>query len=963
MPRRSNLFLVAGNNGFLWNLPFGVNGLDYVVIDLETTGLDAQKAKIIEIGLVKVKNDQVVDRWQTFVNPHCFLPKQITELTGITGKMIQNAPDWEDVLPRLLELTKGFVCVAHNVSFEKSFLAYFMPQAQWLDSIDVAKIAWPKEKSYSLSLLAKEKEIENPQAHRALADAETTAFLLNKAKQVIASFSREALHNLYLMSAEGEGPFARYIFEIVSEQLLHWQAIPMHGSPLFAAANEEAVFSKKKKKEEKEFIPLETDEIVSYFMEGGKGQSAYEQFEYRPQQLEMAAAVTDCFNQGGILAAEAGTGTGKSLAYLLPSVLFALQNGKRVGISTYTINLQEQLLHKDIPMLQKWLQKEFSVALLKGRNNYLCRRRWQLYAAQAEKEKLPFYLRLGVWLTKTKTGDISELSLLGRDKFLWNTVAATKENCLGIACPFFRKGCFVQEARVKAAEAELVIINHSLLLAGSTMEKGVLPPLPYLVVDEAHHLSKVAEEQMTVSLSYHAILSIYHRLLGKRKENDILLFLEQQVYLANVQEDEVAEIKLLIQEVKDCLEDGKKELETFFSYLGAIFRPLVQQNAYASVQFRWQPQLKEEAFWLETEIAIQNFIEVSQKAIHSVEALQKKIDKVEKLYHLSFNHVGELDYFITNIHSILIQIGNASAVVNQEEEQYTAWLDFLPNAYYPILYVAPLEIGHELCELLLSGRDGLVFTSATLTIQDDFSYFFENIGMQEMREEIDVLQLTSPFYYDDQMLFVTCTDLSEPSQVPESQWVGEISRAISGLIQAANGRTLVLFTSHSQLKSVYQNIREDLAGKKIRLLAHGLSGNRQQILEEFRNTERCCLMGANSFWEGVDVIGESLSLVIIVKLPFWPPAMPTTAARLENMAKAGRDGFREYSLPQAIIRFKQGFGRLIRSTEDSGVVCLLDKRMLTKYYGRFFLEELPTNRIEQGSWEEAASMISRWLEK
>ena len=703
--------------------------------------------------------------------------------------------------------------------------------------------------------------------------------------------------------------------------------------------------------------------MAAYFEENGKGQDVYENFEFRPQQLEMALAVSDCFNQGGILAVEAGTGTGKSLAYLLPAVLFALSNGKRVGVSTYTINLQEQLWHKDIPMLRKWLDKDFKAALLKGRNNYLCRRRWQYYAEQTEAENLPFYLRLAVWLSKTATGDIAELSLVGKDKWLWSAVAAAADNCQGPLCPYFRKGCFVQEARTKAAEADIVILNHSLLLAASGMDKGVLPALPYLIVDEAHHLSKVAEEQMTVSLSHHSLSALFQRVLGKGKENDLLFSFAQQVRLAVVEEGEIKELQTVLAEVQTALYEGKKSVENFFTFLAAVFRPYVTANAYLSSQFRWQPELKEQSFWRETKIAADNFLGCLKQSVAGIEALKKALNRLENTYHLSFNNLGELDFFVISLSAIMIHLGEALAVVDEGDEQHTAWLDFLPNVYNPVLYVAPLEFGRELSEKLLSGRDGLILTSATLTINQDFTYFFEGCGLQELATEITVLQLSSPFYYDDQMLFAICTNLPDPAQVPESGWVAAIAQAILALVQAANGRTLVLFTSHAQLKSVYQNLKEELAKDDIRLLAHGISGNREHILDEFRHTARSCLMGANSFWEGVDVIGESLSLVIIVKLPFWPPTMPTTAARLENMAKAGRDGFREYSLPQAIIRFKQGTGRLIRSTEDSGVVCLLDKRALTKYYGQYFIQELPTNRLEQGPWEEVAAMVAAWLKK
>lgn len=957
--------------------------MNFVVIDLETTGLDHNTCEIIEIGAVKIKNNVIIDEFSMLIKPQGNIPSEVVELTGISSDMLADAPNIEVGIAALTEFMGDYCPVAHNISFESSFLQPYLGKLDWLDTIDLARIFWPGHASYSLKEIIKVVGITNSNPHRALADAMASAELVIAALDKLRGLDLWAQQNLYLL-ADGlaEQALGKLLLQETGKNLKITGMIPAAGSKLKAPPGEAPTLEwEEDYSEEADFpsiTPVALSKLDNFLGKNGVGKEKYPNFEYRPQQLEMAQKVLESFNQSEPLVIEAGTGTGKSLAYLLPSVLFAKENHTKVVVSTHTINLQEQLLQKDIPQLAELLGEEVKASVVKGRGNYLCLSRWSNAAIYNGPQLIPFLMTVAVWMSENQSGDISHLSLRGERKWQAQAISATKESCLGPFCPYFKTKCFVHKARQKAFLSDIVVINHSLLLANANMERGFLPEYSYLVIDEAHHLDKVAKEQLTQAVSYYQVLGLLDR-LSKKDRGAILTKWQGQLEKLEVEKDQyqdiIADINELLTEIEDC----RERLEDFFVSLLYGFARDIQGNFFPA-QIRLLAAMRERPDY-ETIVAAKNNLASSlQQIAKSLDRIINQIDRLEKSQGVSIENTMEASIIQSTLSEGVAVLHTAISAWQNEHGDFVSWVEFsgkmnkdtlfdgtsdldLREIYYlPSLYIAPIDVGDMLSSSLIEQKNAVVMTSATLAINGDFSFFLKECGLNSL-PDLKLHVLSSPFFYDDQMLFAVATDVPEPTQVSEAVYLDKIAQSIVQLVKIAGGRTMILFTSHYHLKAVYRIINPVLKELGIKVLAHGISGSHHIITEEFKTEEKACLLGAASFWEGVDIVGEALSMVIMVKIPFWPPNTPTISAKLDKLKADGIDGFANYSLPQAVIRFKQGYGRLIRSTEDVGAVVLLDKRMVNKRYGAVFRNALPVRKIVVAPIEEINKQVENWLKK
>jgi ATP-dependent DNA helicase DinG len=588
--------------------------------------------------------------------------------------------------------------------------------------------------------------------------------------------------------------------------------------------------------------------------------------------------VARTLDRGGLLLAEAGTGTGKTLAYLLP----AAELGRRVVVSTGTKNLQEQLLTKDIPILARALGRDLSVAVMKGRGNYLCLLRFQSFAQAGtfrRTDEIPLFRGVEDWAPRTLTGDRSEVGDLPDSVDFWREISAASENCIGQSCPDF-DACWITRMRQRALEADIVVVNHHLLCADLAVKDGsygsVIPAYDTLVLDEAHLIEDVATQYFGVQVSSH-------------KVEELVRDVERELKAASLD----------ARELRAEAEGLRVRSERFFTRL-ARSRP-----------GRLGPN------WM-TETLAEESLGLLQRLEGLRTALLAVPDRPEPLAGLATRTAA-----LTS---------DVAFLMRAETDDHVYFAETRGRGVF--LRAMPIDVSGRLKELLFNQLRAAVLTSATLAVDGGFSYVKDRLGI----EPSDELLLASPFHYEEQALLYVPRGMPEP-MAPE--FVDRVAEEVVRLLELSRGRAFVLFTSYANMNAVAERI----AGRiDFPILIQG-EAPRAQLLDSFRATPHAVLLATASFWQGVDVAGEQLSCVIVDKLPFASPGDPVVAARIERLRARGQNAFGEYQVPVAVLMLKQGLGRLIRTASDHGILAVLDSRLLRKQYGRRFLESLPPARL------------------
>lgn len=925
----------------------------YVVIDLETTGLDAKKEKIIEVAAVKVKRGLIIDEFSSLITIDKKISPEISTLTGITDDMLVNQPKIEDIIPALNDFIGSADIIAHNAQFDFGFLCkHWSDEREWIDSIVLAQIAFPSEPSYSLDWLSRSLEIDNNNAHRALSDALATANLCIQVEKVFSSLPDHIKEELSDLTNGDTSPQAMFISNRCKTN-----------APPAKSTKSQSHADKIPKRDINDQYRIPLDELASFLGADAIYRDRITDFEERPQQLHFSQEVGRTLNDGGCLLAEAGTGTGKSLAYLLPAALYTLGSGKQVAISTHTRNLQEQLIKNDVPMLSQLLHTNIKAAALKGRGNYLCKRLYKYFSQEPDDDYRYFLMRIAVWKASSNNCDSGELSLNGYTKRKWQRICACKENCAPF-CPFRHSNtCFVQKARIQAGEADILILNHSLLIANAATESGFLPDLPHLVIDEAQHLEGATEDQLTTAIDFFDILNLTARYQRREKGKYIGVIPTLEKIEANIFEPmDHQRLEMNVAKLHKNINSIMETAEKFYNIIDEFFNKELKNALFYPVKIRILGEHRQTQIW-------QSILLLAEELAAALSELGANTFNVLDIAKAKLSDEEDQEKSLPKGFEELFTLGTTSrelaetirACMDDQDDNYVAWVEYADRERRPAIVIAPIELSELLNVLLYEKTDSLILTSATLSIAKDFSYFKHRLGLDLLPYEPTEFTLPSPFFYREQALMAIVDDLPEWGKCSEIEATAAISETLIKLLIASKGRAIVLFTSHMQLKNVYHKIRETLKEKSISVLAHGISGSPSMLLERLKKEENCCILGAASFWEGVDVIGEALSLIVVVRLPFWPPNTPLAATRMERIEADGRSSFKDYSLPMALIRFKQGFGRLIRTDKDSGIFCVLDKRIITKRYGSSFTKTLPEMERVIGSSETVAAHIKKWL--
>ncbi len=699
------------------------------------------------------------------------------------------------------------------------------------------------------------------------------------------------------------------------------------------------------------------------------------EYEERPEQMRMAFAVCDAFNKGQLAVVEAGTGTGKSLAYLVPALIWATNNQERVVVSTRTINLQEQLIRKDLPFLRRSTDLEFYAVLVKGRSNYFCIRRGETAGRelglfdQAQVDELQ---QIMAWAETTKDGSKEDLSFIPSYQ-AWDEVCCEADQCSRVRCAHYSR-CFFHRARRQAARADILVVNHALLLSDLSLRlqtdnysaTAVLPPFDRVILDEAHHLEDVATSYFSSQVTRFTFSRILNRLRHPRKPNQGLLprLLDQLSQEMPDSLDDLYralhdEIETLVSKRQQLFDKALNELQSIGDDLSLFLGK--QVSSKFEIKHRVLPAFTETSVWLSIcerveglRTAILDLSAGIENLFRSAEALPDNVaEKVNSSLVDLRGIAGRLEGLAVDLGSFQAVAANSCIWMEVKEGRIGRGKGLITS-----LCQAPLEVADSLNQALYQRFQTLVMTSATLTVAGAFGYFHSRIGLDRVAEKrLIELSLDSPFDYEQQALVAVPTDLPEPGKPGFSEAVRD---AVEKAVLCSEGRSFVLFTSYALLRQVYEELSPILTAQKLNCLRQGQE-NRHHLLKRFAEDETSILFGTDSFWEGVDVPGRSLEQVVIARLPFKVPTEPVLEARAQAIEQRGGDAFMEYTVPQAVIRFKQGFGRLIRHRNDRGVVLILDTRVVKKGYGRMFLRSLPPARVVKGNSSEVFEAIGHFF--
>lgn len=918
----------------------------YVALDLETTGLNPEWDAIIEIGVIKVENGQVVDSLHSLVRPEKKIPLRIKKLTGIDEEMLAGAPRFAQLEEAVLSFIEGENILGHCIGFDMGFmessLGKVLPNRRY-DTLELARTLIPSASSHSLPDLCSRLGFDTS-FHRAMEDARAVIFLYEHLA--------ESLRRL-------DGNVLTYLSALFEKAGSQWGGVVSGFGGIGGGLQLFDQYFTPGSEEGREFYrrsavrgyvdPEEVRGILSGDGVLAKGMPSYES---RHGQVEMAVEVARTFNEDRFLLAEAGTGTGKSLAYLVPALIWAAGGGPRVVIATKTINLQDQLWYRDIPMVKECLGIDVKTALAKGRSNYLCLRKWAASLAEGRwtgPEAL-FYARILVWANETLSGDKIEINLSFQEEEMWINICADSDSCMGSGCRYYPGRCFVARAKREAEASGVIVTNHALLFSDIKTGNMVLPAFGPLVIDEAHHLEDAATEQLGKHVSRGDMrrwLNSSGRLVAKSWETAPPS--DQDIWM-------------------NCLVSLREEIsrlrttaEEFFAAAGSF---VLRERSSAGGEHHSHRiksgEISGDGYglpWGE----LSNLIFRTRTVL---EGLRKITGLLSGWAVENESWSEKAKDYIQAVSSGEEMLDCLEFVYGYSDQSFVYWISVSGQGEWRhvSLNASPVRVGELLYDRLYSCAGPVVMTSATLTTNGSFDYFAERVGIDRVAAvKVAKSTIESPFEYERQALLCLVNSLPLQGQEAGRKYLLETGAALEELVMELGGKTLVLFTSHRVLREVYGTIKPSLEEKGISVLGHNIDGNRSRLVEEFVRLENSVLMGTASFWEGIDIPGESLSSVIMVKLPFPSPAAPVIEARMEDLETSGRSSFNDYYLPMAVIRFKQGFGRLIRTEQDRGVVVVLDRRVAEKGYGRHFLGSLPLKSHFRGDLPAVRNKIAEWL--
>ncbi|EKE32622.1 bifunctional ATP-dependent DNA helicase/DNA polymerase III subunit epsilon [Salimicrobium jeotgali] len=934
-----------------------VNVSTYAIIDLETTGNSSGRGdKIIEIGIVVMESDKVTEEFSTFIYPEAEIPPFISNLTGITDDHVMDAPLFSEIVPDLKRLLRQDYVIAHNIDFDLTFINDALAQlgedqisAKVIDTVELSRVLMPKASGHKLSELSESLELSHDQPHRAISDARVTAELWKVLQAKMKSLPEKTLLYLLKLSAAFKSDVTLILEDLLTARRYEGSGPADDKYELWEGVPVLKLSSQEKDYRGKRLAPA-WEEWLQFLFEEPEGlDSIIKSYRSRKEQKKMAESIHQSLHEKESAFIEAGAGIGKSMAYVTAAVHTAVEKKEPVLISTHTNTLQSQLAQKELPLLSKISPVPFTFATLKGSEHYLslAHFRYELeYGTLHNYDDVLTKAMLLVWVLETETGDIEEIQMPSNGYKFWRKVSADqkgKEIALSMG-----NYSYYHKAYEKAAYADIIVTTHALFCYDLLKEEEFIPSCRYAIIDEAHHLNSVAAKYFGSRLYYPSV----QQLFSQWKE------IFEPSYYQNVTMNKEKKQELL----KYCtvhIDNAKSEwaeLSSYFSSYAVKNRPAVSSDT-GKVIFDFY-NLGSGKFLRIISDMCERLLKELNQLIRGTETLMNEL-----LMQLQTHENPDLVILITRLD---YQIGYYKELTEEidsiflKNTENPVWAEFElkhPQGTLTLESESHMHT-HVLSERLHTKKDSIIFTSATLAARGSFQFVKKQLGMESVeKEEI----IPSPYDYEHQMKVVVPTDIPSIKKKGNG-FLYAISEMIFSLALKTNGRMLVLFTSYSMLKNVYYLLREFQESSRYQLIAQGItSGSRDRLKKDFQALDSSILLGTNTFWEGVDIPGEDLSCLVMVRLPFDPPAHPGQQKEEMLWSREGENPFMDLTLPKAVIRFKQGVGRLIRSENDRGLLVILDKRILEANYGRYFIEALPVTRVHEVESRELLEKFDDYL--
>lgn len=918
---------------------------EVVYVDIETTGFDPDRDAIIEIAAARARGPEVIERFHTMVDPGRPVPLEITKLTGIDDSMIAGAPGPEAAALRLAEFVAGSDIVAHNARFDRDFLVRAggsgrFPGA-WIDSLQLALIGLPRLKSHRLNDLACAFDACEA-CHRATDDVEALATVYRVSLVALSALPAGLLARIVALAPEVDWPARAVMAHVAAGGASRAFDLKEARRSRVSASKSEALC-------DADDLACEcppVDEIVAEFSGDGIAGRMYDGFEHRGEQAAMATAVVEAFDQRRHVAIEAGTGVGKSVAYLVPAARFALANRVSVGVATKTNSLMDQLVYSELPALCAALAGEDGSAetlryvSLKGYDHYPCLRKLERHAAElrdAPVDHVVAVAALLAWVAQSSWGDLDSTNIHWR-RDVRAAIGASIADCTRKHCRFYPHMCYLHGARRAAGSAHIVVTNHALLFRDVVAAGGILPPIRHWIVDEAH----AAEAQARDQLSHSAGQSELAASLGAMHAPGRGGLLDTVRRKASGYTDEYGAQVVAAAEASRAAVDAASNLTgSFFDYVKDL-GSLVAESGYDTCDARITPEMRDTGAWGTVVTVGSSLARKLDTVLQSGRSLMTLLEEAGNEFSDSRADLAGLLSRIAEQHDALVTVLEGDA----EQYVYSMTLDRRPTVPAERLNSLLLDVGAVLAEEFLPRTHSVVFTSATIATGDDFSHFARAVGLDRLPPRADELpgwtslRLESSYDFERQMSVFVPRDLAPPN---ERRYLADLERLLEETHVAMGGSTLTLFTNRRDMEALYRALEPRLGARGVELLVQGRGVSAKRLRDEFIANEHLSLFATKSFWEGFDAKGDTLRCVIVPRLPFGRPNDPLAE---EREAREGRAAWRKYALPEAIIELKQAAGRLIRSKTDTGCLVIADVRVVQKGYGREFLESLPVRDVE-----------------
>ncbi|BBW95855.1 ATP-dependent DNA helicase DinG [Geobacillus sp. FSL W8-0032] len=904
----------------------------FVIIDLETTGNGPKKGdRIIQLGMAVVENGLIVERFSSFFNPEQPIPLFVQQLTNINEETVEGAPLFADKAGEIAAMMDDAYFVAHNVDFDLPFLQAELERAgrppftgPTIDTVELARIVLPTAESYKLSDLARQLGLRHDRPHQADSDAEVTAKLLLALLERLGRLPLVTLEQLRRLARRLKSDIYLLLDALIAEkqrEAPNDQPFVMHGG--IALKRPAPARPEKEKGAVAASFAAFSEQEPPLPLPG---------YKRRPTQWEMMRLVYEALSTSQHAMMEAGTGLGKSLAYLIPAAFFAGERQERVVISTNTIQLQEQLIRRDVPVLREVVPFPLRVAVLKGKQNYLSIEKFASFLAEPSDpyDAVLLKCQLLVWLLETESGDLDELNVPSGARMLLADLAIGEEEEGG-------RHHFFAAAKRRAEEADLIITNHAFLLHDLTAPRPLFPPFRYLVIDEAHRLEDAAARHFGERVDYVSFRFLTAKLaqtMAKRRE-----------------EEQRCEARATLARCQRLLEELQFEGDELFRLLRRY--ALAKQPARAGrCRYRFSPADERGQTW---EAAVELCWRLRDAIAALAAAVQPLLATENETMALPVSFSADMAALRRHIAALV-------RLLTETEEGVVRWMeaDEKGAANAVRLYAQPVDLSAFFADRLFMNKRSVILTSATLTVRGQFSYMAARLGLEEFYPLCR--SFPAPFRYEEQAALFVPTDLPLVSAVPLERYAEAAAAAIVAIARRLGRRMLVLFPSYELLKLTAEALKAEEGNEPFVLIAQGVqSGSPTKLLRTFLQFDQAVLLGTSSFWEGVDLPGPALAALVIARLPFASPEDPVAAAKSERIRAAGGDPFARLSLPEAVLRFRQGFGRLIRTERDKGAVFVLDRRLLTASYGADFLASLPPLPVHEGPLAALLEAAEDWL--